>query len=86
MAAQSVEVPAGYTLLAVLVPTARVQDYVDTYAQQGGYDPLQHGSTAAQKATFAKATLAARMDNDVISYKNGLVVSAQMADQKTTIL
>lgn len=86
MAQQSVDVPSGYTLLAVLVPSARVQDYVDTYAASGGYDPTRHGATAAQKTAFAKARLAERLDNDVIGYKNSLAVATTMADQKTQVL
>lgn len=86
MAAQSVEVPTGYTLLAVLVPTARVQDYIDTYATNGGYNPALHGATAAQKAVFAKTILAQRLDNDVMSYKNSLLVGTAMADQKTQVI
>ena len=86
MAQQAVEVPTGYTLLPVLVPTSRVQDYIDTYAKRGGYDPTIHGASAAQKTTFAKEVLASQLDTDVISYKSAIAVATAMVDQKTQIL
>ena len=85
MAMQSVDVPDGYTLLPVLVPTVRVQDYIDTYANQGGYSPTIHGATAAQKAIFAKQVLATSLDNAVMAYKNSLIVASAMAETKTII-
>ncbi len=83
MATKTIDVPSGMVEVVLLLPATRLQDVIDTYAHQGGYNPVVDGS---DKATFAKRALAASIDQLVVSYKASIAVATQAVDQKITTL
>lgn len=82
----SITVPDGFTDVTLLFPTNRLQSAIDTFAENGGYSPTVHGSTAVAKADFAKKAMAALIDQMMLSRDAQIAVANATATNKVTAL
>ena len=82
MAVQSVNVPTGYTLVAVALPTEQVTDFIEAFASAGGYNAQIHGEGDAAKTAFAKVTMADHLSQVRRNYRANVLAATEAAAGK----
>lgn len=83
MALKQIDVPAGFTEVVLLIPNARVQSAIDTFAENGGYTAAIHGT---DRALFAKKAMASMIDQMMVARDVQITIANATATSKVTAL
>lgn len=87
MASKTYEIPDGYIPVLIAFPASQINDAIEAFAYQGGYNEAVDGAGDGIKANKAKQAMVASINQTIHSYKAQVALAtAQASEQKVIAL
>lgn len=85
MASKTYEIPDGYVPVLIAFPASLINDAIEAFAYQAGYNETTDGAGAAIKAEKAKQAMVNSINQTIHAYKAQVALATVQASEQKVI-